>query len=122
MARPPIRRWLAGFVAVFAIGTAVAGCTGQEGNVYLHFSNRTDGPIDVAVLYPDTNHEFVLESGIKPGTTSVTRSDVYPSSTCSDRGVLIARDAQGTEIARRTGEICKGDTWVIGGQASASPS
>lgn len=117
-----MHRRLAGLVAIVAIGAAATGCTGQEGNVYLHFSNQTSGPIEVVLINPATGSEYVMESEVKPGTTSVTRSDVYPGDPCSDRGVLIARDAQGTEIARRTGQICKGDTWVIGGQASASPS
>ena len=70
--------------------------------------NGTNGPIDIVVRYPDTGHEYVLQPNIEPGTTSVTRSDVYPGDACSDRGVLIARDANGTEIARRPGRIRKG--------------
>jgi hypothetical protein len=116
-------RWsLAGLVTAVAIGAAVAGCTDQGGNVYLHFSNQTSEPIEVILINPATGSEYVMEPEIKAGTTSVTRSDVYPGSPCSDRGILVARDAQGIEIARRTGQICKGDTWVIGGSPSNSPS
>lgn len=103
-------------------GALVVACSDQVGDVYVHFSNKTNGPIDIVVLYPDTNQEYVLETGIAAGTTSVTRSDVYPNAPCADRGILIARDAQGSEIARRTGQICKGDTWNVGGAPSASPS
>ena len=109
------------FVAVVALIAATA-CSDMVGNVSLHFTNQTSGPIEVILINPATGSEYVMEPEIKPGSTSVTRSDVYPGDTCSDRGVLIARDARGTEIARRTGRICKGDTWVIGGQPAASPS
>src|SRR5438045_755161 len=103
-----------------AMVALLAGCSDQTGNVYLHFTNATRSPIEVVLLNPATGQEYVMESEIKPGTTSVTRSDVYPGDVCSDRGVLIARDADGGELARRTGRICKGDVWVIEGSGPRS--
>jgi hypothetical protein len=113
------RRVAASFAIVAIVGL-LASCSDQTGNVYLHFTNATVVAIEVVLLYPDTGHEFVMEQEIKPGTTSVTRSDVYPANVCSDRGILIARDADGVELARRTGRICKGDVWVIDGSGQPS--
>jgi hypothetical protein len=88
----------------------------------LHFTNGTTSTLTVAVRYPDQGNEFVLQSKIEPGMTSVTRSDVFPGNTCSDRGVLIARDSSGAEVARRAGRVCKGDAWVITTGGFATPS
>lgn len=113
-------------IAVLLAGAALAGvavaCSDQDGNIYLHFTNSTDGPIEIVLLDPTTGNEYLMESEIKAGMTSVTRSDVYPGTPCAARGVLIARDVSGSEIARRTGEICKGDTWVVRDETRASPS
>ena len=116
------RRAVAVLVAAAALAGVTAGCSDQDGNVYLHFTNSTDGPIEVVLLNPTTGSEYVMEPEIKAGTTSISRSDVYPGDPCSDRGVLIARNEAGTDIARRTGKICKGDTWVIREEIRASPS
>jgi hypothetical protein len=99
----------------------LVGCTDQ-GVRELRFENRTVVRVQVLVLYPDTGNEFTLQTAIEPGKTAVTRSDVYPGGPCSDRGVLIARDDQGREVARRAGQLCKGDTWVIEGPRTTSPS
>jgi hypothetical protein len=109
---------------IIAILIAVSlGCTDQ-GVVNVRFANHTNQVIDVIVLNPETGYEFVLQPGIEPGETTVTRSDLYPGDPCSDRGVLIARDQQGHELARRSGRFCKGDTWVVGDDhlGSSSPS
>lgn len=115
-----IDRMLAAPLAMLAIVALLTGCSDQGGNVYLHFTNATEGPIEVVMLNPATGSEYVMEPEIKPGTTSVTRSDVYPGDVCSDRGILIARDARGTELARTTGQICKGDVWLIKGPGQPS--
>ena len=99
------------------------GCFDQV--VLIHFENRTDRVIDVILVNPDTGNEYDLQPDIQPGTTTSTRSDVYPGSPCTDRGTLIARDNNGIEVGRRTDRFCKGDTWVIevgGPNASASPT
>lgn len=97
----------------------IVACTDQ-GVRYLHFTNDTNGAVEVVLLNPATGSEYVMEPEIRSGTTSTTRSDVYPGDPCSDLGILIARDAAGAEIARRTGQICKGDTWIIGNAPSTS--
>ena len=107
-------------VALVAVLALTTGCSDQTGNISLHFTNATDGSLEVVLLNPATGSEYVMEPKIEPGTTSVTRSDVYPGGPCSDRGILVARDAHGIEVARRTGRICKGDTWVI--EVSGTPS
>jgi|tagenome__1003787_1003787.scaffolds.fasta_scaffold20412447_2 hypothetical protein len=115
MARP-----LALPLAILAVVALVAGCSDQEGNVYLHITNATGTPIEIVLLNPATGSEYVMEREINAGKTSTTRSDVYPGEDCSDRGILVARDTQGIEVGRRTGRICKGDAWVIA--SSGTPS
>ena len=113
-ARLNLRTFRSGVLGmVFAAFYVIAGCSDQGYAGLLRFVNHSDRVIDVYVLYPDTGHEFDLAPGINPGQTSATRSDVYPGDNCSDRGVFIARDQQGREVARRSGRFCRGDTWVI---------
>lgn len=114
-------RALSSLVASSFVLVAMMGCT-EQGVRELRFENHTASSVHVDVLYPDTGQEFELQTAIEPGQTSVTRSDVYPGNPCSDRGVLIARDDQGREVARRSGRLCKGDTWVIEGRQTTSPS
>ena len=107
------RALLAAILVLVTILALTTGCSDHTDSVYLHFTNATQETIEVVLLNPSTRSEYVMQPKIEPGTTSVTRSDVYPGDTCSDRGILVARDANGIELARRTGRICKGDTWVI---------
>ena len=69
-------------------------CTDQSALV-LYFRNDTDRVIDVFVLYPDSGHDGELQSDVQRGETSITRGDLYPGSSCSERGVFIARDQSG---------------------------
>jgi hypothetical protein len=100
---------------------ALAGCSDESGS-YLHFTNATAGPVDVILVSAEAGSDYVMADDLQPGATSVTRSDVYPGTPCNNRGVLIARDPTGREVARRTGTICKGDTWTIEAPPSPSPS
>jgi len=84
-------QWRRGLAVAIVVAIALSGCSDQDGNASLHFTNGTTSTLTVAVRYPDQGNEFVLQSKIEPGMTSVTRSDVFPGNTCSDRGVLIAR-------------------------------
>jgi len=104
---------IAGLLVVLGLATAVMGCQDESGYNPLYVTNSTSGPVKVTLLHPDTGFEYVMEADIEPGATSWTRSDVYPGARCSDRGTLVARDPRGKEVARRTGRICQGDTWVI---------
>ena len=88
----------------------------------LILTNRADRDIDVFLMYPDTGQESILQKDIREGETSATRSDIYPGAACSSRGVLIARDKRGAEVARRTGLLCPGDTWVIMSSATSRGS
>src|SRR4051794_4962946 len=99
------------------LGLPVA-CTDQT-ELVLHFRNDTQHVVDVSVLNPDSNFEDVIERDIQPGQTTTSRGDVFPGARCSNRGVLIARDKQGKEVARHTGNTCPGDTWII---QTAAPS
>jgi hypothetical protein len=103
-------------LAITAVLIAVlglpAGCTDQN-TLVLHFRNETNKALDVFLLNPDTNQESAMQRDIRPNETTITRGDIFPGASCSSRGILIARDKQGNEIARHTGNTCPGETWVI---------
>ena len=101
-------------VATLFLLTAVGACSSDQGVLpLLNLTNSADRDVDVFLLYPDTGQDLMFQKDIRRGETSATRSDIYPQAACSSRGVLIARDKQGREVARRTGRLCPGDTWII---------
>jgi hypothetical protein len=112
------RRTAVTLVVAIALVCAISGCSDQSALV-LRFTNNTDRVLNVAVHRTDTGVDFDLRSDVKPGETAVLRGDLYPGSQCSESGVLIARDTQGAEVARKEGRTCPGDTWVVG-QAQSS--
>ena len=72
--------------------------------------NYTDRSLDI--FYVDAGHEFKVYQALDPGMSVPLEVGIGP--TYCTAGELIARDASGIEVARRTEPICNHEQWVIG--------
>lgn len=102
-------------VGLLVVVTVVAACDliSSERNVTaFRITNETDRAVDIT---------FVNEVG--PGEedpvfrdldahSSVAITDKFRGDICMS-GLLIARDNEGTEVARRDGDICLPGEWII---------
>jgi hypothetical protein len=100
---------------LIAIAVVLGGCATDQGNPP-PLTIRNDAPVAVELFlsWPDgTESPLGIVSGIGPGHTATVASVTWPGKDCSAAGILIARDRQGTEVARRSGRMCPGDAWVV---------
>ncbi len=99
-------------LAIGAFGLAlglVAGCT-SDNHPVVRIVNHANVAVDVMIVDEGSDNEKVIETNMKPGM-EVTY-DRLPSDQCSPVQ-LVAKNQQGTEIARNVGPICRPSTWVI---------
>jgi hypothetical protein len=103
---------------MIAIVVVVGGCSlfGTDQGNPPPLTIRNDASVAVALFlsWPDgTESPLCCVSGIGPGQAATVASVTYPGKDCSATAILIARDRQGTEIARRNGRMCPGDAWTV---------
>jgi len=117
MALPKILRVLASAaprLAVVAVGSIfLGGCdllldADRPG---FWVSNQTDKVVDIS--YVEEGRERVLWHILDP-TKHVPLHGVLRNENDCTHGDLVARDASGVEVARRTEPICNGEEWFVG--------
>jgi hypothetical protein len=105
---------LAPLGAVFLM-LITAGCSwlplgqSEAGFATVGFRNETAETVSVVYRSP-AGKEAVIVHAIGPG--QVGSDDAVAGGDCTI-GVLIARNAAGAEVARRSEPLCLGDTWAI---------
>jgi hypothetical protein len=84
--------------------------TADAFRVSFEIVNQTDRTVDVSYFYAGTDH--AVAKGIAPGQQAEVDGLLTDAPSCTD-GDLIARDAQGTEVARQSEPVCNHQMWVI---------
>jgi hypothetical protein len=93
----------------------VSGC---DRFAALYLVNKTGQTISVTY---DHDGSTVLADRMPPDTSAALVEPFGKTIDCSS-GDLVARTLAGVEIARRTEQICLGDTWFVSPPASSIPS
>lgn len=109
---------LVGFVSLAALGCVTSERDGGRG---LSFVNHTDEVLTITSIYATGEERSEpIVFALQPGT-HVSVNDRFMVNSCGNV-TLIARDANGVEIARRSGHICAPGEWVIEANPGSPPS